>query len=294
MARAYGRIKTSIWNDDDFRELDDAAQALYLRLLSAPTMTLAGVCDWRPKRQAILTKGMTVRGVESAGRSLEERHYIVIDEDTDEVLVRTFVKHEGVVANPKTAAGLVGAFGKVTSVKLRLALSLELNNLRDAEPDLKGWDYLSDALGYASDRLCETMPSGIRLGIASPIGSDTDEVSDWGPIPLKPESLNQKPETDDLAAGRERFEEFWSIYPSRGQHANPKKPAKAKWDLLIRRGEDPEAIIAGARRLAESRKGQDPQHTPQATTWLNQERWKDEPASVPAQAPNMNEWFLLK
>lgn len=91
----------------------------------------------------------------------------------------------------------------------------------------------------------------------------------------------------------DRFAEFWTIYPSRGPHSNPKKPAKAKWDLAIRRGVDPEVIIAGAKRLAENRRGQDPQLTPQAMTWLNQERWNDEAAPVeksPASMSNEELW----
>lgn len=85
------------------------------------------------------------------------------------------------------------------------------------------------------------------------------------------------------------FEEFWKAYPSRGTHANPKKPAKAKWDLAMRKGADPQALILAASRLADSRRGQDPQHTPQAVTWLNQERWADEPVVRKSPAAMTNE-----
>lgn len=43
----------------------------------------------------------------------------------------------------------------------------------------------------------------------------------------------------------------------------------------LKRGEDPEAILAGARAYARAEAGGDPQYVAQAVTWLNQERWKD-------------------
>lgn len=78
-----------------------------------------------------------------------------------------------------------------------------------------------------------------------------------------------------MVARRDRFDEFWSIYPKRSPHANPKKPAQDKWDQLVKTT-DPDVIIAGARRLAAARAGQEPQHTPQARTWLNERRWQDD------------------
>ena len=73
----------------------------------------------------------------------------------------------------------------------------------------------------------------------------------------------------------DRFDEFWSVMPKRGKHANPKAPARAKWDKLIKTI-DPQTIIDSAKVLAKMREGQDPQHTPQAVTWLNQRRFEDE------------------
>lgn len=287
MPRTYARIKVSIWNDDDFRQLDDAAQALYLRLLSSPTLSLAGVCDWRPKRLALLTKGMAPRAVEKAGEALADAHYVMLDDDTDEALVRTFVKHEGVVVNPKTAAGLAAAFEKITSATLRYVLSVELGKLREVEPDLKGWDHLSAALAYAPNRPCETMPSGIRLGIASPIASDTDDVSDSVPIPLKPLSLSQKPVTGEPSAvADDVFDEFWSTYPKRVG----KGQAVRAWKTALKKAQAAE-IIRGAAAYASAVKGKDQQYTANPSTWLNGERWTDESGDGDA---GPTEWFLLK
>lgn len=190
MTRNYGRIKTSIWTDEDFRLLSDSAQALYLRLLSAPSMNLCGVCDWRPKRIALLTKGMTVEKIKDASEELEAARYIVIDEDSDEVLIRTFIKHESVVQNPKTAAGCEAAFVTVVSWRLRATVSYELRRLRNQIPDLKGWDLVSTILGFATDWVPDTQ-SHTRSDWVS------GRVSDPVPIHQEPFTKNQEPETAD-------------------------------------------------------------------------------------------------
>lgn len=73
------------------------------------------------------------------------------------------------------------------------------------------------------------------------------------------------------------FERFWSVYPSRSPHSNPKKPARQKFEAAVKRGVDAEEIIRGAQVYARhaARHIPDPQHVAMATTWLHQERWSD-------------------
>lgn len=101
------------------------------------------------------------------------------------------------------------------------------------------------------------------------------------PVPSGSTEEKRREEIKDLSARRGRFDEFWSIYPKRGKHSNPKEPARQKWNELVRTV-DPEAIIASARVLAKVREGEDPQTTPQTITWLRQKRWQDDqPADTP-------------
>jgi hypothetical protein len=73
------------------------------------------------------------------------------------------------------------------------------------------------------------------------------------------------------------FENFWSVYPSRHPHSNPKKPALEKFAMALKRGIDPAVIIRGAEnyRAAIERNRTDARYIAQAQTWLNQERWND-------------------
>lgn len=74
----------------------------------------------------------------------------------------------------------------------------------------------------------------------------------------------------------ESFSDFWKAYPSRGTAANPRKPAAKAHLAAIKRGADPAELIRTAPTAAPSDK-YGTEFVPQATTWLNEDRWKDIP-----------------
>lgn len=105
----------------------------------------------------------------------------------------------------------------------------------------------------------------------------TNDVSNVHVTPA-PVPVPFKKETPIAPKGAgDRFEEFWSTYPHRGKHQDPKKPAQDKWERKVRGGADPAEIIAGAKAYADTVRSEriEPQHVAQAVTWLNQERWAD-------------------
>lgn len=72
----------------------------------------------------------------------------------------------------------------------------------------------------------------------------------------------------------ETFDRFWQVYPSR----QAKKTARTAWDKAIKKT-DPEVIIGGvAGYVASLRRTGYAAAYP--ATWLNQERWTDEPAAT--------------
>lgn len=82
------------------------------------------------------------------------------------------------------------------------------------------------------------------------------------------------PVSEDSASG---FEAFWRIYPHRGQHPDPKKAARLKFEAAIKAGADPADINRGAENYATyvAASISHPRHVAQAQTWLSQERWND-------------------
>lgn len=74
------------------------------------------------------------------------------------------------------------------------------------------------------------------------------------------------------------FEEFWKVYPKRGDGDNPKKPAAKKFLALTLSGIDPVFIVESAKRYAancDQRKDTGTRYVAQAVTWLNQARFDD-------------------
>ena len=78
-------------------------------------------------------------------------------------------------------------------------------------------------------------------------------------------------------SAKEDFETFWCVYPHRGDHPDPKKPARLKFSAAVKAGADPADIIRGAENYAAyvAANVSEPRYVAQAQTWLSQERWND-------------------
>lgn len=129
MPRHYAAISTTIWDDPDFRELTSDAQRAYMMLLSQSTITSVGVVPMTLKRWAGNTKGMTVKGLTKVLYELSAAAFIVVDWEREELLIRTFVKHDGGVNNSLRLKAIQGASKAVTSPLLAPCLAYELDLL---------------------------------------------------------------------------------------------------------------------------------------------------------------------
>lgn len=146
MPREHARVKLTIWDDDDFRDLSPAAQHLYLVLMIHPKLDYCGVTDWRPARLAQFAGGWTAEAVEIAAQELSEALYIIIDTDSEEVLLRSFVRNDELLESPNMAVAVRKAHTAIASGALRGIVVHELRRLRDDKPELKGWDKLADTI----------------------------------------------------------------------------------------------------------------------------------------------------
>jgi hypothetical protein len=123
VARTEGRIKCAIWRDPEFRQLSGAAQRAYLLVLSQPGMNYCGVIAYRPKPWAMLSSNTTPASVEKAFKELDVARYVVIDRDTEELWVRTFVNHDGVLDQPKLIMAMAYDFSTIESEGIRQGLA---------------------------------------------------------------------------------------------------------------------------------------------------------------------------
>lgn len=140
MARDHARIRLDIWADDDYRQLTSSAQWLYEHLLTSPSLSFAGIADWRPARIAAHTADLTAHDVELFAADLEDGQYVVIDRTSEEVLVRSFVKHDGLLRSPNMSKALVKSHAEIASSVLRAVVIDQLKRLEIAHPEFAAWN----------------------------------------------------------------------------------------------------------------------------------------------------------
>jgi hypothetical protein len=129
MARSYANVLTAIWRDDDFRELSAGAQRIYLMLVTQSNISAAGTLPLTVVRWAANARDTTPASVRDDLAELEKGRFIVVDEVTEELLVRSFVRHDNGYRNPKRRPAILAAAGEVSANALRMALAAEFQRL---------------------------------------------------------------------------------------------------------------------------------------------------------------------
>lgn len=120
MARKYAKLYVEIWEpDNDFRELSGEAQRLYLMLCSLPQLSQAGTILLQPRRWAMLAADATVEKIDAALVELVERGKVLVDYETDEVLVRAYIRRDGGLRTPNIRKAIRTAIDRIESSALR-------------------------------------------------------------------------------------------------------------------------------------------------------------------------------
>lgn len=130
MARAHARILVTIWDDPDFQELSVAAQRLYLLLLSQDSLNNAGRILLTAKRWADGCRATTPADIRRSLAELDTARFVVVDEDKEEVLIRSFIRNDGIVKQPQMMKNALREALGVRSPRLRAVLAAELRKLR--------------------------------------------------------------------------------------------------------------------------------------------------------------------
>lgn len=224
MARSFGRVLASIWDDEDFRALTPTTRLVYVFLLSQPDLDHAGVIPLRERRWGH-DLAFPVNEVTSCLKELAGARFAVVDEDTEELLVRSLVRRDEVWRQPnvfksaaasaiatKSAAIKAGLLAEIRRLDLSGA-SREIQRIRDdlathLEPfwnpsptppersSAPSWDDIpeppvDDDPGITGDtgNGAGQNPSG-TLSEAQPGGTSElrGKGSSYGPVPLVPPS----------------------------------------------------------------------------------------------------------
>lgn len=172
MARTYAAVLTSIWGDPDFRKVSAESQRLYLFLLSQQNLNQVGLIPVTLKRWAQSAPGISPADIEKQLRELDAKRYVVFDDDTDEVLVRTYIRNSGSWRQPLIVAAMAGAATGIESVRVRRALLAELDRIPLDDLD----DKVSARSGMSTRQQVETRLVAVR----EVVGNDlpTSDISD--------------------------------------------------------------------------------------------------------------------
>lgn len=307
MARMFAQVRLAIWSDDDFRAVPPNEQHLYFVLMTSPSLSHCGVADWRPPRIASLAGGWTPEQVIAAASGLMDKLYVLVDQSTEEVLVRSFIRHDEIMKQPKMAAAMSSAHAAAASAALRGVVVHELNRLRVDEPDLKGWTGkgVEELLAKGS-----VDPSTYPLGKGSVLGSTKGSTkgSSWGkstppfkgsgkgsvngsPTPAPTPTPSNQHLSDSLRSSgasappkrskpRKRLPDDWS--PTETHHA-----------YAAEHGIDIGHEVGQFRAHAEANDRQQADWDATFRTWMgNNVKW-DRPRSAPAAEPSALDGFQL-
>lgn len=181
MARDRANLRTDMISDDDYRKLTRDEQWLYSTLLIHPTLSYAGVADWRPGRLATIAAGTTAEDIRRIGQGLQEKFFIYIDEETEEVFIRTFVKHDGLLKQYRLPISMANDYAAISSQEIREFFIHELKKIYAANPDMKCWENerVRNLLERDS-RDMKTLSYGDALLIGLDASSDTTYAEGYG------------------------------------------------------------------------------------------------------------------
>lgn len=176
MAREIANVQTSLWGNPEWKGLKVVEQWLYLHLMSHPTLSYAGVADWLPKRVAAASSGLTVDQVEQAGRGLQSARFVFVDESTDEVLVRSFLRHDGLLKQPRLSVSMVNAFSGIASLNIQKIVVHELQKLADEFPEWKAFESekVRVILKYEGSDMADVLPMP-ESGVRAPFGPNASQ-----------------------------------------------------------------------------------------------------------------------
>ena len=197
MARSHARILTEIWDDEDFLLCSGNAQRLYLMLLSQPELGHSGLLSITLRRWAGLASDTTAESIEHGIKELGAGRFVLVDSDTEELLIRSMVRNDGVWKQPKVLAVALTEASRMRSRWLRECFVEELERVDvsslpaktkgDVEALLRD---LPKTLAQARDNLRSKVPPHppedppphppVDPPVQEPSGAHADPPRGWG------------------------------------------------------------------------------------------------------------------
>jgi hypothetical protein len=214
MARSYAQVKVSIWDDEgDFCQLHPYAKLLYIHLISRRDLSLAGHLFIRERRWADACFRGNIDAVTDAMTDLITNRYVIIDSKTGELLVRTFIRHDGGYRNSKMRKAIEGAIGRIESTELSTEAAESLARCVNGDPEPPN-PQVEDQSDHSSDDQSEDASD-----------QTTDPTLDLRPAALQP--YNTSSSSSDSKSDPPEHDEEEDDLISSAMHIVAEKVAKA-------------------------------------------------------------------
>lgn len=213
MGNEYRMVFTTIWADPDFKALSESAQRLYMLMLTHPSLSACGVLDWREAKLAAFAADSDVRTLRRAAYELGRGGFIAVDPETEEALVRSFVRHDGKLKSPNPTRAVVKAYGAIGSRKLMQIVSVEVRRAAAEHPEWKGIPFAEEitkqfpeADSNPSEMVPEWFAEPFEMGSDSvrngfEMGSDFDTPKKAEPFEMSSHiRITDKPVTEETTS----------------------------------------------------------------------------------------------
>lgn len=292
MARDRANLRTDMWASAEWRRLSTGAQWLYMYLLTTPTLNYVGVADWRPARIAAKVADATPADIEARADELTRGRFAYVDNETEEVLIRSFLRHDGLLLNPNLWRSIGNAFADAASDKLRRIVASEIQRLRDENP--QGLPTTKGSVNpWASPYLLTALNTPPHTPSGTPSNTPYPEVVDRGSptttATATATSSNEERYTSKHLKKKTKgapytnnFLEFWEM----GLRKVDKMSAWRAWEKTRKAGLLPELDQLEAAVKSYVRHNPDPTFQKHPATWLNAAGWEnDYTQQAPAAAP---------
>lgn len=233
MSREYGRIMSQVWRDPDWRTLTMDEQHTYLMLITQGDISSAGVLGVTVRRWATYASDADLDVLSKALVGLAAKHFIVVDDDTEELLVRKFVKYDGGWNNWKRLKAIRSAAKGVTSPILAQVIAQELKalGLSDSPSDSASHspsDSASDGTSEGLSHRPRIQDSGFRIQDKGRVNQKGSRLAaDWEPTEADLKWLHEKGITTAKAA--KETEKFRNHFAAKAGKDGSKLDWSATW-----------------------------------------------------------------
>lgn len=259
---AYGKVHTSFWTDRKVRGLSDAAKTLALYLVTGPHRNLIGAMRV-PDGYIAADLGWSAKQTEAARGELESIGFILCGSD-GWIHVVNQLRYD-TPDNRNQAVSAINLFDAIDDDLVSGSVAGRL---------LEALQKHGDILETHGERLQE---------IAQAFAKGSERVEQASPTPnltLPSPNHNHPSAPEARDSSDDGFDEWYREYP---RHVG-KGAARKAW-RAVRKKVPIEVLMAGVKRYAEECRGKSSEFIAHPATWLNGERWADEPAEPAEQKP---------